>query len=259
MRGRSAGPERSCQGGRKAKSRRKGDERMAALIEDPGAPATGWEWDGETHHGLGPPDPDESDVIGPFVLGPEEEEVVVTTRAHAGREMARFLAEPGWRRVRDRPPRRISWRPPKLTVTTAQAPRRPAGARPRERRAPTRARARSPGDPDREPDPPLARQCAHCHAPLNGRRPQTRTCSTACRVALHRAVDHARPRPDDDALLDQAALALDAIRRGADPALTLSVVLWPPETVEEAERLLGVARRYSDVDGNLRVLAKAAA
>ena len=61
--------------------------------------------------------------------------------------------------------------------------------RPRERRATrsTRASRASPGDPDLPPplDGP-ERRCAACGAPLEGRRPQTKTCGNACRVRKHR-------------------------------------------------------------------------
>ena len=44
-----------------------------------------------------------------------------------------------------------------------------------------------------------------------------------------------------EALLAQADLAWRAVRAGADPLIALSIIVWPPETADEARGLLGAA------------------
>jgi hypothetical protein len=45
-----------------------------------------------------------------------------------------------------------------------------------------------------------------------------------------------RGRKPDRALLERAAAGREAVSFGADPALTLALVVWPNETVAAAQR-----------------------
>lgn len=79
--------------------------------------------------------------------------------------------------------------------------------------------------------------CADCGRTFAAHRSTARFCSVTCRSRSHRRTD----RGGADALLEQADFAYRAIREGADPYLTLSLLIWPSETAEDARRLLGVA------------------
>jgi hypothetical protein len=140
--------------------------------------------------------------------------------------------------------------PPPLTLGTQRSPATPgSAARPREKPSRSRARARSPGGDDDGPEPPLlaARSCAGCGESFQPKRRAQQFCSAApCRRARrarnerrrHRAAVAAAASLVPEELLDLARLARDAIREGADPALTLSVVIWPPLSEDEARVLL---------------------
>jgi hypothetical protein len=109
-------------------------------------------------------------------------------------------------------------------------------ARKRRTRTKTAARSRSSGDDG--PLPPLA--CLGCGAGFaSGGRSDRVYCDDGCRNRAKARRHRARVAADE--LESLARLARDAIRRGADPELTLSIVVWPPECADDARRLLGVA------------------
>jgi hypothetical protein len=124
---------------------------------------------------------------------------------------------------------------------SAQASTLPRGASrarhvrraPSSRRSGSATRSRSPDGPRREedPEPPLARVCEVCDAPLEGKRRHARTCSTRCRVALHRR-EHSRLTAAEKAALEQRyTAALRIVRqfdRGGRIDL-LGAVVWPTD------------------------------
>jgi hypothetical protein len=83
-------------------------------------------------------------------------------------------------------------------------------------------------------------RCEECDRELARLRSSKRFCGSTCRSRWNRR----RPATEDlehAALLELADLAWAAIRGGADPYLTLSVLLWPPESADEARELVGMA------------------
>jgi hypothetical protein len=77
--------------------------------------------------------------------------------------------------------------------------------------------------------------CDECGRPLARVRSSKRFCGATCRSRWNRR------RSAAESLDRMALLALEAIRNGADPYLTLSLIVWPPATADEARELLGVA------------------
>jgi hypothetical protein len=47
-----------------------------------------------------------------------------------------------------------------------------------------------------------------------------------------------QPKPADEALRRRAAAGREAVAKGADPELTLSLVCWPPEELRETIKTL---------------------
>lgn len=127
----------------------------------------------------------------------------------------------------------------------ATAPRRLGTSRPRSRASASRRTASVGGkNPDREPPPPLARTCRGCGSNFETQESRRRYCDDKCKsrtlAAKHRAREHVTIEPDP-VLLEHARLAREAIRRGSDPYITLSLLIWPTETADGARDLLAVA------------------
>jgi hypothetical protein len=80
--------------------------------------------------------------------------------------------------------------------------------------------------------------CDGCGKPIEGRRRVRKEGNyhgPTCRSRWRRR----RPAADEHDRL--ARLAVEAVRDGADPYFALSLVVWPPETADEARDLLGAA------------------
>jgi hypothetical protein len=77
-------------------------------------------------------------------------------------------------------------------------------------------------------------RCEECGREL-ARVRSSKRCGPTCRSRAHRR------HSGVENLDHMALLAIEAIRNGADPALTLSLVVWPPATADEARELLGAA------------------
>jgi hypothetical protein len=86
---------------------------------------------------------------------------------------------------------------------------------------------------------PRPRSCEGCGRLFTPTRPNRTHCSSTCRMRAYRA-RIAEPGLDGD-LLEAAECAYDAVRAGCEPYLTLSILVWPPETADEARRLLAAA------------------
>jgi hypothetical protein len=107
---------------------------------------------------------------------------------------------------------------------------------PRERRSGPR-RSRAPSSTNEGSEPPRRCGCGCGQAvPAGKRRYVDDRHAGRARIRRFR---HSGAGPDE--LLEHARLARNAIRRGADPALTLSILVWPPESGDEARCLLGAA------------------
>ena len=133
-----------------------------------------------------------------------------------------------------------------IVVSPAQArARRTPGCSSRApaRRSPRRRSNATRDGPARPDDEPPLRLCARpgCGQPFEPKRRDSLYCSTPCRNAAKQRDYRSRHADVPAELLEQASLALDAIRKGADPYLTLSLVIWPPETADDARELLGAA------------------
>jgi hypothetical protein len=129
---------------------------------------------------------------------------------------------------------RIRAQEPKLANALSSSSPKPAHpvARSRERRARTRtASAVSSGDDG--PEPPL-RACAGCGAELFGnRRSDRRYCGADCRNRA-KARRHYERNTSCSQFTALGEFARDAIRDGADPELTLSLVVWPTPAIRRA-------------------------
>ena len=71
--------------------------------------------------------------------------------------------------------------------------------------------------------------CEECGRRFAACRSTARFCGATCRSRWNRR------RSTGD--LDLARLARDAVRAGCDPLIALSIIVWPPETADEARRL----------------------
>ena len=107
-------------------------------------------------------------------------------------------------------------------------------ATPRERRSSPR-RSRAPNSNDEGSESPRRCGCG-CGQPVPAGKRRYVDDRHAGRTRIRR---FRRSEVVRDELLEQAHLARNAIRRGADPALTLSILVWPPESAAHARRLLG--------------------
>lgn len=77
--------------------------------------------------------------------------------------------------------------------------------------------------------------CEECGRYFAACRSTARFCGPTCRSRWNRR------RTAAENLDRLGALALEAIRNGTDPFVALSLVIWPPETADEARDLLGAA------------------
>ena len=85
------------------------------------------------------------------------------------------------------------------------------------------------------------RSCSRCGGAVAPSRQDATFCgSDACKQRAYRTREREAFDPD---LAERGDLAWDAIRAGADPELTLSMVLWPPATADDARALLAAAAR----------------
>jgi hypothetical protein len=85
--------------------------------------------------------------------------------------------------------------------------------------------------------------CDACGQPIEGRQQVRKENfhSGSCRSRQSRRVNAEPFDKTSSALLEQAELARRAIRAGADPYLVLSVLIWPPDSPDDARRLVGAA------------------
>jgi hypothetical protein len=114
------------------------------------------------------------------------------------------------------------------------------------RRQPRRTQSSSRDGPDRPSDDPERRlEVCRCGCgepiPAGRRRYVDDAHSNRARQRRFKGRERAGRLEVSPELLERASLALNAIRRGSDPYLTLSVAVWPPETADEAREILGVA------------------